>query len=59
MFATEQQVLEDFGTGKFRKQYKDACEKTLPFFRGKRNDALLTPDPTEPLLKSMDAAGSL
>tara|TARA_B100000780_G_scaffold258655_1_gene209115 strand:+ start:119 stop:295 length:177 start_codon:yes stop_codon:yes gene_type:complete len=32
---TEQQVLEDFDTGRSAQRYDKACEKELPCFRGK------------------------
>ena len=35
MSAAEQQVLEDFDTGKSAQRYDKACEKKLPCFRGK------------------------
>ena len=35
MSATEQQVLEDFDTGKSQKRHAEACGKRLPMFRGK------------------------
>ena len=34
MSATEQQVLEDFDTGRSAQRYDKACEKKLPYFRG-------------------------
>ena len=39
MFATEQQILEDFDTGKLSKKYDNACGKRVPTFRDKRSDA--------------------
>ena len=35
MSATEQQVLQDFDTGRSAQRYDKACEKKLPCFRGK------------------------
>ena len=37
MSATQQQVVEDFDTGKCRKQYGEACAKKMPHFSGKTN----------------------
>ena len=34
MSATEQQVLEDFDTGKSAKRHAKECGKKLPCFRG-------------------------
>ena len=35
MSATEQQVLEDFDTGKSQKRHAEECGKRLPIFGGK------------------------
>ena len=35
MHATQQQILEDFDTGKSAKRHHGECAKKLPFFRGK------------------------
>ena len=35
MFAAEQQVPEDFDTGRSAQRHAKECEKKLPCFRGK------------------------
>ena len=36
MSATEQQVLHDFETHKFRRQHEEAGAKRMPWFKGKK-----------------------
>ena len=63
MSAPEQQILENFETQDLKKN-EEASAKRLPLFRGQRNATATqcmtdAASSTEPLLQSMDAAGSL